>query len=939
MTDLLPRLLHPAYWHWQKRPAEMFGFWLWTGAEDLRDAVRRTGASATSLHLPLYLLKDDRARYGVRPLPAPVQVVTCRTMEMEFSAPTGVMQVHLLLTTSDSHAEAVTELSPVKPAGIPAPLVRAQTEPRSQPHIILRFDKPLPAGRYRVRVRVTRSHAHSWLGQAMQGDTLVRLGDVALRGWAVIGEWTDAIGRSHRFTRRAGQDTPVPLGTSAFVTLANLRVDAGVGVGEHNNAFFVTYPDWFWQMHPQAAMRDRDGNIIRAGENPWIAVDDPVLTDAALRQLRETIPLLRHQKRVRYWVIGGEQGYPDYFGLPEGDFRPEFLAHYRAWRKKQPEPHDEELRLWRRFREAAMTERFALYTTALRQLDPTRPVFIPTHGNPFALDFRVKMGFPLVDLAGVADGFEAGPISIDDDAERIHRMTLDMQTGFGVPVVAPRLANKQLDHSARGGGKSFSPQSVRRTVYEALGMGVWHIGLVQWRGSLPDGEWGIQDTSAEAECKRLFAELRQAAPWLEGCSRLFPQIGVFLSDAVWQRWWQDRWTLLYDIACSRGWNTMFVHDAQCGAELAQVVPVLLSVDNPVMTQRAHRALGEYLRSGGKVLAVGAFAEQDERGDKLPPLPEGVLRLPDDASGATVSVIHQTSTDRGAATWSAKVRPLPLEQLEKHLERLALLRPVLVTAPDSAGWAEGVECLLLTDGVNLAAALLHRADYSREVQVSLCPRLPSLRARGFERSTGILPVLHMRDAVTGQVLSRSLPARVLLEPYGARLLLIERVVSHETCKQEAARAERAIARWREKGVDVAPFAGWLQSAIAHQKAQRFAKAFALARNVTGCLAIKPSVRRTGETLHIKATVWQPDGTPADGAQVRVRLTPSAFRWQSMEHEGEGVFSIALRFPCLYSPTEARYTPVKQGVTLILDARMGGLCGGARVMVGTFATQHL
>lgn len=945
MSDLLPRLLHPAYWHWQRQPAEMLGFWHWTGAEDLRETVRRTGANATSLHLPLHLLKDERARYGIRPLPASIQVSTRRTMELEFDAPTGLVQVNLLVTTSNSHAEAVARLFAGKPSSTPSPLAHARTEPRSQPHILLQPAKPLPAGRYRVHIQVRQSHAHVWLGQAEHGGTLVRLGDLTLRGWGIDGEWRDANGKIHRFARSSRHDTPIPLGTSTFVTLAHLRVDAGAGIGEHNNAFFVVYPDWFWQMHPQAAMRDPQGNIIRAGENPWIAMDDPVLTDATLRQMRETVPLLRGQRRVRYWVIGGEQGYPDYFGLPEGDFRPEFLAHYRAWREEPlnslapfskreggTAPHssqerergkgdDTELHLWRRFREAAMTERFALYTTALRQLDPTRPIFIPTHGNPFALDFRVKMGFPLADLAGAADGFEAGPISIDDDAERIHRLSLDMQTGFGVPVVAPRLANKQLHPSARGGGRSFSPQSARRAVYEALGMGVWHIGLVQWRGSLPDGEWGIQDTPAEAECKRLFAELKQAAPWLEGGWRLHPQVGIFLSDATWRRWWQDRWTLLYDIACSRGWNTMFVHDAQCGAELAQSVPVLLSVDNPVFSQQAHVALSEYLRAGGKVIAVGTFAERDEDGNSLPPLPDGVNRLPDDASGVSVNVIHQTSTDRGAATWSAKVRPLPVEQIEQHLEQTALLRPIQISNPDGSGWAKGVECLPLTDGVNLVVVLLHRADFAREVQVSLHPRL--LEARGAR--------YRMRDAITGQLISQSLPARVSRQPYGTCLLLVEQVTSAEECRQEMEQAETAIARWREKGVDVTPFESWLQYAVAHLKAQRFAKAFALARNITGSLAIKPVVLRTGETLRVEATVWQPDGKPAEGAQMRMRVVPGAFRWQNMEAEGKGAFSATLNLPRLYNPIEAKYAPVTQGLMLLFEAREGEFHGGARLVL--------
>jgi hypothetical protein len=745
MSALLPRLLHPAFWHRQRQPAEMYGFWHWTGSEDLREAAHRTGANATSLHLPLHLLKEERARYGIRPLPAPVQVSTRRSMVLEFDAPAGLTQVNLLVTTSNSHAEAVGELFVAKASA--TPLARAQTEPRRQPHLVLQPAKPLPAGRYRLRIEVRRSHAHVWLRQAVQEDTLVRMGDLTLRGWGIIGECRDAGGKAQSFTRGSRHDTPVPLGTSTFATLANLRVDAGAGIGEHNNAFFVVYPDWFWQMHPQAAMRDRDGNIIRAGENPWIAFDDPVLTDATLRQMRETVPLLR-------------------------------------------------------------------------QLDTTRPVFIPTHGNPFALDFRVKMGYPLTDLAGAADGFEAGPISIDDDPERLHRLTLDMQTSLGVMVVAPRLANKQLDSRAQGGGRSFSPASARRAVYEALGMGVWHIGLVQWQGSLPDGEWGISGTPAEAECKRLFGELR---------------------------------------------------------------------------------------AGGKVVAIGAL------------LPGNIIRLSDDAPGEPVTVIHQTSTDRGAATWSAKVRPLPVEQIERQLEQMALLRPVQVTAPDGAGWAKGVECLPLTDGTNLVVVLLHRTDFAREVQVSLDSQLLQGNESGYT----------VRDAISGQVLSRKLPVRVSLQPFGTRLLVLEREASRAVCEAQVLKAENTIRHWRRLGLDTAVFEAWLAAAQSHCGAQRFAKAFALSRQVTESLAIRPAVTRAGSEWRMEATVWQPDGKPAAGAQVRVRLVPDTFRWRRMEPQADGRYSLVLKesdLPRVYNPLEAKYVALTDGLLFVVEASLGSRRGG-------------
>lgn len=230
----------------------------------------------------------------------------------------------------------------------------------------------------------------------------------------------------------------------------------------------------------------------------------------------------------------------------------------------------------------------------------------------------------------------------------------------------------------------------------------------------------------------------------------------------------------------------------------------------------------------------------------------------------------------------------------------------------------MECLTLTDGVNLAVVLLHRTDSAREVLVSLHPCL--LGANGAH--------YRLRDAITGQVLSPTLPARVSLKPYGTRLLMMERVVSPQECEAGITQAQKAIAHWREKGVDVTPFEVWLQSAIAHLKAQRFAKAFALFGSVTGSLAIQPSVRRTGETLQVKATIWQPDGRPAQDARVRVRLVPGSFQWHKMNPDGKGVFAVTLNPPRLYNPMEAKYTPVTQGLKLVVEARRGELVGGRR-----------
>src|SRR5690606_27523197 len=118
------------------------------------------------------------------------------------------------------------------------------------------------------------------------------------------------------------------------------------------------------------------------------------------------------------------------------------------------------------------------------------------------------MGHPPALLAGACDGFETGQIVIEDDSESLNLLTLSHLTAYGLPVVTPRLANKTLDPEAMGGGRSFTPEMLRRLVYECLGMGVEHIGMVQWEGDLADGLWHIKDTPAEKAAADVFAEIR-----------------------------------------------------------------------------------------------------------------------------------------------------------------------------------------------------------------------------------------------------------------------------------------------------------------------------------------------------------------------------------------------------------------------------------------------
>lgn len=705
--------------------------------------------------------------------------------------------------------------------------------------------------------------------------------------------------------------------------LKQLGTEAGVDIGEHNNACFVRYGDWFWAKHPNSAMRDKNGRVIKIGNNTWPAMNDPVLTTLGKNQMTDMARLLKDETWVRYWVLGGEQGYPDYFGRPVGDYRPAARRHYRAWQIEHglpPKPRFGEPQ-WNEYRESAVVDHFGNYTAYLRAQDPTRPILIPTHGNPFALDLRPKLGYPLGGLAGAADGFESGPIAIDDDNERLIRMTLDQQTSFGIPVTAPRLADKRLDPTAKGGGRSFSPASLRRFVYEGLGLGVWHLGLVQWSGVLADGEWGISGTPAEAECRKVFSEIKQAAPYLENCSRLQAQVGLFISDAEWRRHWRDRWTLLYDCAIKRGWQVATLDDAQIDADLVKNTPAIISVDNSVVAGETRAKLRAYIKAGGKVIYVGDFAIKDDEDRQTGPV-AGAVMLQDNAPGEIVTVIHQTQTVGGANTWKAQVRRLPLDEIEKIITKAADLRQIEITDAETGNRAEGVECLPLTDGTNITVVVINRNDQPRKLRIRPSKRL--------EAETGSMM---MRNAVSGEEMtggSDSIPA-VSLDSFGTALISFEPKITPDEVKQELHLAQEAVKRWTQLGTDTTLQKDLLSRSRDLQKTSHSAKALALARTILHSLAFKVDITKADDALKMKVSAWSPDGNAAAGTKVRLRFVPGPFRWRELEETTPGAYMISLpakSLPRSYNPSTERYDIPDGALQYILDASRSNLIGGMR-----------
>lgn len=745
---------------------------------------------------------------------------------------------------------------------------------------------------------------------------------------------------------------PTAAGAAEFVLVPPCLVDpmkhieaAGMQaqffVGERNNPFFTYYPEEFRAAHPEAFMRDKDGNLIevvsnpiRNLRNPVPAVDDPTIMARAAELIRHEVTSVMPNPRIRGWMIGSEEAYPDYFALPVGDFRPASMKHFEEWLRltgtdvdRTPEkivaPEDSPARAaWYRFREFAIHDRATGHMLAFLDADGTLPVLYPTHGHPFAGDMRRKLGQPPALLVGACDGFELGHIVINEDSESLNQLYLAHVTAFGVPVVAPRLGNKTLDASARGGGRSFTPPMLRRLLYECLGMGVWHIGPIHWRASLGDGEWFIKDTPAEAECAAVFSEIKRLRPVLAGMSRLQPRVGLYVADDTWLEGWNPRWTGLFQDAMSAHWHFTLVGDALLSEELARKMPVLISIENTRVSSAARRGLDAYIAAGGQVLSWGDFGTHDELG-RATPSPAttngGILPLDVAPEATPRTVVNQFQTGDGAWQWPHTFNALPLARVENAVLKLIApsdLRPVNLKT-DSA-----VTALTLTDGVTLATVLVNRGDSKARVQFSAAEG--SWTYRNALAPDDVWPLM---DGA----------AVVELAPYGTSVVWTHPPVDDAASVRDAvAAASSTVETWRALGADTA----FVEGALRHAKAcldseSLWPKALAQARLIGRSLALKPAARFLDDgRLDVQTVVFDSAGNPVEGAEARLRVAPGEFGWQRLDGAPRGHYRLELpvdRLPRTYDFAAQTYTPLAGPARIVFSVRRGHETGGAILTV--------
>lgn len=687
--------------------------------------------------------------------------------------------------------------------------------------------------------------------------------------------------------------------------------------GEHNNVYFPGFYQYRERL-PQALMQSPDGSwlelrdpdILQGKPIPMPAIDDPDLTRLYKEQLARQAAQVKGCHHVAAHVMGFEMLYPEYFGLGNGDYRPVSWQHFKAWCELlgEAQPAKEETlqegsrgrALWLRFREQAMADRAMGYYQAILNEDDTHLCFYPTHGSTLHGQARAQLSQQPDSLAAACDGIEMGHILIDDDAERRNVIMTCLNTSYGTPVIVPRLGNKTPDLGAAGGGRSFTPETLRRLVYEDVGMGISVIFPIHWRSHLHDGEWFIKNTPAEAECRRVFDELIEAAPFMTGMGRMQPALGVLAGDERWLQGWNMRWTACMQDLIARHVNATLITDRLIEPDLSRRMPLLLVMDQPDLGEETQARLLSYMDGGGRVLCWGGVPEKLKH---HPGLLESHAAL--QPGRRVIREMFLTGMREGTCSTRYQVQPVDVDEVLDELQAMApdaLLYPFLV---EDGG---RVNVYPLTDRGGMGCVCINMGD--QEESIAITPNPLAMHA------------CSMTDMLTGQPFS----GRVTLPPHGTRMVYFSAAGREDAdIEERICRAEDAYELWKRMGAEVGAlrhFYAGMRSGFHRQKRD------ALARAMLQSLALRCSVRQTDAGWVIRADVYDARGEAVKDAHVSLRVVPGPYRHLPMRWNGE-CYECALGgddLPMIYDADTQRYVPLHGAARLILQAENDTCQGG-------------
>lgn len=695
-----------------------------------------------------------------------------------------------------------------------------------------------------------------------------------------------------------------------------------LGGGGHNNVYFPGFYEYREKL-PEALMQDPDGKwlelktvaVLDGKPIPMPAIDDPTLLKLHSESLAYQASRVKDSNFVVGYVLGAEMLWPEYFGLGNGDYRPVSWKHFSNWCRLQGEQvptkqetlveGSKERNLWLHYREQAMADRAGCYYRAILKEDPNHLSYYPTHGSMMHGKMRASLSQQPDTLAAVTDGIEMGHIMIDNDEERRNVILTQLNTSYGTPVIVPRLGNKTADLGISGTGRSFTPQTLRRFVMEDVGMGISTIFPIHWRSCLFDGSWFIKDTPAEEECRKVFDEIINAAPYMMGMGRMQPQVGVLASDETWLQEYQPRWTALMQDLLSDRANATIMTDALIEPGLSRKMPVLLLVDDKIVHENTLDRLVNYMNEGGKVIVWGEFAADSNKRDQV--LSHVNCMVSQAPARTKLYVIRECFLSYVDGMWDNAYKVYPVEYQALKAEMQAFAPEAVINPFVVEGDAGEVNLYALTDRAAVGCVAINNGI--EDATFSFVPD-----ARLLENTKAI-------DMLTG----KEIKMPFTLPGNGTAMILFAQAEGDDFL-EVICQADEAVQRWRKLGADV----GALRHNFINMKTgQHHIKRYALAKGLLSSLALRTMVEKDGEDLLVKVDCFDAAGNVVENADIFLRMVPGSmkqyvFTWDGKQHicrvKKDDIAKV-------YNPETCDYEPLSGAARFVLQAEKDGKQGGS------------
>jgi hypothetical protein len=712
---------------------------------------------------------------------------------------------------------------------------------------------------------------------------------------------------------------------------------------------FHVYPDWFTSIHPDIYMVDQNGNkvllqhehdIPQEKQRWWTSIEHPALN----RLKREFTEIMARtftsSEAICIWKIDGESLYPPNAKPGAvGDYAPLAKEHFSAWLKEKyrtidalnaawsgrysefneiipPDPFQFTYPAleWHTFRINAMTEYVQNQYMMYKSVDADRFAFSCVHDVGLRNDELLRMGLSQADYPYVGDGVDVD-IIIRPGEEDYNIRYFEVMTSFGKPI-----SSGEYSYYPR----PWPAKALRRQIYELLGLGVWSVGLIQWEGSSDCLiNWGIKDTEAEKETKKLFSELRTLSPDLDMMWPDEPAVRIFISNPTRiMRGWKKEWIDLHRVLLDMHIGKRYIFDRQIldGSVMPQVI---ISLSNDIIDNTVCKRLEEYVRDGGILVIIGETGTFDQ---KLQSREQHILN-----EYFTLSRHEEenASFNRGfykyihgegmvLTTTECDVR-MATHNLALILEENRVITGACKIAciPDLPGGE--AESFTLSDGVNLAVVIINTSE--SEAAVSLVPE-------GLYPSTSykVKELISQTDvcmAASVQADDTRFKIEVKLKGGEAKVIYFERIAAENEVSEEIISLFQRLEKLSSEGFDISESESFLKSGITYLKKCRYDKALACVDKVKKTLFI-----RTGQKQRLGAGVTRIRigladiyGQPMKNAGLDAWLTPlydTRLKWSEIAN---GEYEIKIdrsKLPRVYDYDRKEYTDYDGKLKINIDA---------------------